>query len=114
MMKSTSSAASANATTSSSPLTGKNKPQKVGNMTVELKGVNEKSSQFSVDLTAEDRQLRKEEPRHERAHLLLHFTARRFLEEMVINKVGKDTISGYVSIPKANAAPAATTSTSGN
>jgi hypothetical protein len=25
-------------------------------------------------------------------------------DEIVINKVGKDTISGYISIPKANAA----------
>ena len=35
-------------------------------------------------------------------------------QELVINKVGKDTISGYVSIPKANSAPAASASTSGN
>jgi hypothetical protein len=31
---------------------------------------------------------------------------------MVINKVGKNTVSGYISMPKANAQPAAT-STSG-
>jgi hypothetical protein len=33
---------------------------------------------------------------------------------MVINKVGKNTVSGYVSIPKANSQPQATTSSSGN
>jgi len=47
MTKSTSSAASANATTLNSPIAGKNKPQKVGNVTVVLKGVNEKRNQFS-------------------------------------------------------------------
>ena len=35
-------------------------------------------------------------------------------QELVINKVGKDTVSGYVSIPKANSAPAASASASGN
>jgi hypothetical protein len=36
-------------------------------------------------------------------------------EELVINKVGKDQVSGYVSIPKANTQQqaASTTSTSG-
>jgi hypothetical protein len=35
-------------------------------------------------------------------------------EEMVINKVAKDTISGYVSIPKANSQTAASNAKSGN
>jgi hypothetical protein len=34
-------------------------------------------------------------------------------EELVINKVSKDQVSGYVSIPKANTQSASTTSTSG-
>src|SRR5689334_22917841 len=40
-------------------IAGKNKPQKVGNLTVELKGVNEKRGQYSVAMTAEDRRLEK-------------------------------------------------------
>ena len=36
-------------------IAGKNKPQKVGNLTVELKGANEKRGQFSGAMTAEDR-----------------------------------------------------------
>src|SRR5262244_1038084 len=36
-------------------IAGKNKPQKVGNLTVELKGVNDKRGQYTVNLTAEDR-----------------------------------------------------------
>jgi hypothetical protein len=33
---------------------------------------------------------------------------------MVVNKVGKNTISGYVSIPKANSQTTASTAKSGN
>ena len=92
---------------------GKNKPQKVGNVTVELKGVNEKRGQYSVNLTAEDRQLQKKNrAMNEPIFFYLHGT--KIPQELVVNKVGKDTISGYVSIPKANQQPAASTSTSGN
>jgi hypothetical protein len=94
-------------------ISGKNKPQKVSNITVELKGVNEKKGQFTVNLTAEDRQLQKKNrAMNEPIFFYIHGT--KIPEEVVINKVGKDTISGYVSVPKANSQPAATTSTSGN
>jgi len=94
-------------------ISGKNKPQKVSNITVELKGVNEKKGQFTVNLTAEDRQLQKKNrAMNEPIFIYIHGT--KIPEEVVINKVGKDTISGYVSVPKANSQPAATTSTSGN
>jgi len=94
-------------------ITGKNKPQKVGNVTVELKGVSEKAGRFSVNLTAEDRQLQKKNrAMNEPIFFYLHGT--KIPEELVVNKVGKDTVSGYVSIPKANQTPAASSSTSGN
>jgi len=93
-------------------LTGKNKPQKVGNVTVELKAINEKRGQYSVNLTAEDRQLQKKNRAiNEPIFFYLHGT--KIPQELVVNKVGKDTISGYVSIPKANQ-QSASTSTSGN
>lgn len=94
-------------------ISGKNKPQKVGNVTVELRGVNEKKGQYTVNLTAEDRQLQKKNRAvNEPVFFYLHGT--KIPQELVINKVGKDTISGYVSIPKANSAPAAAASASGN
>jgi len=94
-------------------ITGKNKPQKVGNVTVELKGVNETGGRFSVNLTAEDRQLQKKNrAMNEPIFFYLHGT--KIPEELVVNKVGKDTVSGYVSIPKANQPAGASTSTSGN
>ena len=40
-------------------IVGKNKPTKVGNVTVELKGVNEKRNQFSAAMTVEDKTFEK-------------------------------------------------------
>jgi uncharacterized protein (DUF2141 family) len=92
-------------------IAGKNKPQKVANLTVELKGVNEKRGQFSVAMTAEDRSLLKKN-RAMNEPIFFYLSGAKIPEELVINKVGKDTVSGYVSIPKANS-QASSTSTSG-
>jgi len=92
-------------------IAGKNKPQKVGNVTVELKGVNEKRGQYSVSMTTEDRSLLKKN-RTMNEPIFFYLSGTKIPEELVINKVGKDTVSGYVSIPKANS-QASSTSTSG-
>ena len=88
---------------------GKNKPQKVGNVTVELKGVNEKRNQFSAAVTIEDKQFEKKN-RAMNEPIFFYTSGTHIPEEIVINKVGKNTISGYVSIPKANSQMAATKS----
>ena len=94
-------------------IAGKNKPQKVGNLTVELKGINEKRSQFSVAMTAEDRRIEKKN-RNMNEPIFFYLSGTKIPEELVINKLGKDTVSGYVSIPKANGqSQPATTSSSG-
>jgi len=94
-------------------IAGKNKPQKVGNLTVELKGINEKRSQFTVAMTAEDRKIEKKN-RNMNEPIFFYISGTKIPEELVINKLGKDTISGYVSIPKANGqSQPATTSSSG-
>ena len=80
---------------------GKNKPQKVGNVTVELKGVNEKRNQYSLAMTVEDKRFEKKN-RALNEPILFYTSGTHQAEEVVINKVGKDKISGYVSIPKAN------------
>jgi len=46
--------------------------------------------------------------------IFFYTSGTRLPEEIVINKVAKDQISGYVSIPKANAQQASNSSTSGN
>jgi uncharacterized protein (DUF2141 family) len=94
-------------------IAGKNKPQKVGNVTVELKGVNQKKNQFSVAMTVEDKLFNKKN-RALNEPIFFYTSGTRLPEELVINKVGKDQVSGYVSIPKANAQPQSpTASTSG-
>src|SRR6202521_4914971 len=85
-------------------VTGKNKPQKVGNVTVELKGINQKRNQYSVVMTVEDKRFEKRN-RALNEPVFFYTSGTRLPEEMVINKVSKDQVSGYVSIPKANAQP---------
>jgi uncharacterized protein (DUF2141 family) len=85
-------------------IAGKNKPQKVGNVTVELKAVNQKKNQFSVAMTVEDKLFNKKN-RALNEPIFFYSSGARLPQELVINKVGKDQVSGYVSIPKANAQP---------
>jgi len=92
-------------------ITGKNRPQKVANVTVELKGVNEKRNQFNLAMVVEDKRFEKKN-RAANEPIFFYTTGTHIPEEIVINKIGKDTISGYVSVPKVNSqgAPAATKS----
>jgi len=94
-------------------IAGKNKPQKVSNVTVELKGVNEKKNQVNLAMTVEDKRFEKKN-RALNEPIFFYISGTHIPEEIVVNKVGKDTVSGYVSIPKANAQPAGTATTSGN
>ena len=89
-------------------IAGKNKPQKIGNVTVELKNVNEKKNQYTVAMTVEDKHFDKKN-RAMNEPVFFYTSGTKLPEEMVINKVGKNTVSGYVSIPKANAQPQAST-----
>ncbi|HKT46270.1 MAG TPA: hypothetical protein VJP87_01990 [Candidatus Acidoferrales bacterium] len=92
-------------------ITGKNKPQKVGNVTVELKNVNQKKNQFSVAMTVEDKRFDKKN-RALNEPIFFYTSGTKLPEELVINKVAKDTVSGYISVPKANS-QAASSTTSG-
>src|SRR5216110_3824368 len=87
---------------------GKNKPQKVGNITVELKGVNQKRNQYSVVMVVEDKRFEKKN-RALNEPVFFYINGTHLPEELVINKVSKDQISGYVSIPKANSQQTAAT-----
>jgi len=82
-------------------ITEKNRPQKVGDVTIELKGVNEKRNQFSLAWVVEDKRLEKKngavnEP------IFFYSSGARMPEEIVINKTSENSVSGYLSIPKAN------------
>jgi chromosome segregation ATPase len=93
-------------------IAGKNKPQKIANVTVELRGVNVKKNQFTLALTSEDRRLEKKN-RSLNEPIFFYLSGTKLPQELVINKVGKDSVSGYVSIPKANTHPPTSSSSSG-
>ncbi len=93
-------------------VSGKNKPQKVGNVTVELKGVNQKHNQYSLAMTVEDKRFEKKN-RALNEPILFYTSGTHQAEEVVINKVGKDQISGYLSMPKTNGQSANSSTNSG-
>jgi len=85
-------------------LAGRNKAQKVGNVTVELKGTNPKKALYSVALTIEDKRFDKKN-RAANEPIFFYTTGAHQPEEVVINKVSKDQVSGYLSVPKAGVQP---------
>jgi len=85
-------------------ITGKNQPQKIGNVTVELKGVNEKRNRSNIAYIVEDKRYEAKNA-NINSPLFFYFSGAHLPEEIVINKVVKNSISGYLSIPKANSQP---------
>lgn len=85
---------------------GKGKSQKVANVTIEFRAANEKKSQYTVALTVDDKRFEKKN-RALNEPIFFYPAGTRQAEELVVNKVGRNEISGYVSIPKANAQAAA-------
>ena len=83
----------------------KNDREKVGNLMVELHGTNIKKSQYTVTIFVDDQ-------RHEKKGLSanepLYFfeNGARSPLEFVVNQVGKDKITGYLSVPKVSQAHA--------
>jgi uncharacterized membrane-anchored protein YhcB (DUF1043 family) len=91
-------------------ITGKNQPQKVGNVTVVLKGVNEKKNRSNIVYTVEDKNYEAKNA-NINTPLFFYTSGSHQPEELVINKVGKNTISGYLSTPKAGVQPSTSAST---
>src|SRR5205823_12233859 len=94
-------------------ISGKNRPQKIANVTIELKGVNQKRNQFNLAMVVEDKRFEKKN-RTINEPIFFYTTGTHIPEEIVVNKVAKDSISGYVSVPKANAQGAPGATKSGN
>jgi hypothetical protein len=90
----------------------KGERKRVGDLTVELRGTNPKKQQFTVTLLIDDKRFEKnnrsvDEP--------IYFYTHEYQVplEMVVNQVGKNKVSGYLSVPK-EAAPAQTATGSGS
>jgi chromosome segregation ATPase len=71
--------------------------QKVGDIALLLKKTDAKKNRFSVDVMADDKRTEKKD---RNINEPLQFYVSKSLYELVINSVGKDTISGYLSTPK--------------
>ena len=89
---------------------GKNKPQKVGNMTVELRSVDIKKNKYTVALTVDDTRTEKKD-RTVDEPVVFYPRGSHQANEFVVNSVTKDKISGYISMPKNP--PATTANASG-
>ena len=84
----------------------KNKPQKVGNFVVELRGTNVAKKRFNVSLVVDDARIEKKNlPINE--PIFFHQGNDRRPLELVVNTVGKDKVTGYISVPKSAGAQTA-------
>jgi hypothetical protein len=91
---------------------GRNKPQKVGTINVELRSVNLKKNQFSVILVVDDVRTENRD-RMLNQPIVFHPHGTHEADEFVVNTVGKDKISGYISVPKYPAGTTTATAASG-
>jgi hypothetical protein len=71
--------------------------QKIGDISVLLKKTDQKKNKFTLDVRADDKLTEKKD---RNVNEPLQFYVSKSLYELVINSVGKDTISGYLSTPK--------------
>jgi hypothetical protein len=80
-------------------INGKNKPQKVGNVTVELRSVDTKKNKFTVALTVDDIRTEKKDRTIDEP-VVFYPRGSHQADEFVVNTVGKNKITGYISMPK--------------
>ena len=80
-------------------LTGKGNRSKVGDLMLELRGTNVKKNQFTVAMYVDDLRLEKKDRAIDEP-IYFYSMGSRAPRELVINQIGKDKVSGYVSVPK--------------
>ena len=71
--------------------------QKVGDISLMLKNADQKKNKFTLEVMADDKLTEK---RDRNINEPLQFYVSNSLYELVVNTVGKDTVSGYLSTPK--------------
>jgi hypothetical protein len=80
-------------------INARNKAQTVGNIQVTLRGTNATKKTFTVDLLVDDVHLDRKN-RAANDPVFFHQAGVRTPCEFVVNSVSKDTITGYISVPK--------------
>jgi DNA repair exonuclease SbcCD ATPase subunit len=93
---------------------GKKKPQVVGPVTVELRSVDTKRNKFTVALVVDDMRTEKKDRLVNEPIFFYPRGAKTQATEFVVNSVGKDKITGYVSVPKRTPAGSTTAASAGN
>lgn len=71
--------------------------QKVGDISLMLKNADQKKNKFTLEVMADDKLTEKKD---RNINEPLQFYVSNSLYELVVNTVGKDTVSGYLSTPK--------------
>jgi len=71
--------------------------QKVGDISLALKNADQKKNKFTLEVNADDKLTEKKD---RNINEPLQFYVSNSLYELVVNTVGKDTVSGYLSTPK--------------
>jgi len=87
-------------------VTRKGGSQKVGTIQVQLKDINTKKNQYTINVLADDKSFEKKN-RSVNEPIFFYTGGTRAALELVVNKVSKTTASGYLSVPKASETAAA-------
>jgi hypothetical protein len=95
-------------------ISGKKKPQVVGPVTVELRSTDIKKNRFTVALVIDDKRTEDKDRNINEPIFFFQNGGRSQATEFVVNSVSKDTIKGYVSIPKRSPGGATTAASAGN
>lgn len=86
-------------------VSGKGQRSRLGNFSLELRGTNTKKHQFTVALYVDDMRLEKKD-RSVDEPIYFYTHGSRTPAELVIYRVGKNQVTGYLSVPKPMPQPA--------
>lgn len=92
---------------------GRNKDQKVGNVTVQLHSTNPGKNQYNVSLVVDDKRMNNKNGSVNQPIFFYSQTFKRVPMEIVVNSVEKNKVTGYLSIPKSDQ-PVASASSAGS
>ena len=92
-------------------VTRKNGAERVGSIMVELKDINTKKNQYTINVLADDKSFEKKN-RSVNEPIFFYTGGSKAALELVVNKVSKTTASGYLSVPKSAGTASASASAS--
>jgi hypothetical protein len=90
-------------------VTRKSGAERVGSIMVELKDINTKKNQYTINVLADDKSFEKKN-RSVNEPIFFYTGGSKAALELVVNKVSKTTASGYLSVPKSGGTASASAS----